>query len=74
MRDLIIRNLDEAIVVELKRKAWYQGLPLEVFLHRLLIASIDDENESVEPGLFLAHAPSSGAGRRRSAPDGRLHI
>ena len=74
MRDLIIRNLDEAIVVELKRKAWYQGLPLEAFLRRLLIASIDDENESVEAALFLAHAPSGDGGRRRSAPDGRLHI
>src|SRR6266850_1139363 len=67
MRDLIIRNLDEAIVVELKRKAWYQGLPLEAFLRRLLIASIDDENESVEPAPFLAHAPSGGADPRPTA-------
>ena len=74
MRDLTIRNLDEAILVELKRKAWHQGLPLEVFLRRLLIASIDDESEPVEPALFLAHAPASGAGRRGSAPYGRLHI
>ncbi len=72
MGDLIIRNLDEAILVELKRKAWHQGLPLQMYLRRLLIASIEDESEPVERALFFG--PPSGAGRRESAPYSRLHI
>ena len=73
MRNLLIRDLDEAALIELKRKAWHQGLPLEAFLRRLLIASIDDQSEPVECALFLAHVPPSGADRCGSAPYGRLH-
>ena len=73
MTDLIIRNLDEATLVGLKRKAWHQGVSLEVSLRRLLTASIEDESEPVERALFLAHAPSNGAGRHGSPPYGRLH-
>ena len=64
MSDLIIRNLDESIIVELKRRAWHQGLPLEVSLRRLLIASIEDEGEPAGDGFFLAH----GAGGFGTAP------
>ena len=69
MRDLIIRNLDESILVELKRRAWHQGLPLEVSLRRLLAASIEDEGEPGGGGLFLAH----GAGRFGTSPCDWLH-
>ena len=70
MGHLLIRDLDEATLIELKRKAWHRGLPLDAFLRRLVIASIDDQSEPVERALFLAHAPPSVRG---SAPYGRLH-
>jgi len=73
MKNLIIRDLDEAALIELKRKAWHHGLPLEALLRRLLFANVDDQSDPVERALFLAHAPPSAAGRRGSAPYGRLH-
>jgi plasmid stability protein len=69
MRDLTIRNLDESILVELQRRAWRQGLPLEVSLRRLLIASIEDEGEPGGDGFFLAQ----GAGRLGTAPSDWLY-
>ncbi|MSP95468.1 MAG: hypothetical protein EXR00_09380 [Alphaproteobacteria bacterium] len=53
MRDLIIRNLDDALLVELKRRAWHQGLPLEESLRRLLVASVETEYESEERNVFV---------------------
>jgi len=64
MSDLIIRNLDESIIVELRRRAWHQCVPLEVSLRRLLIASIEDEGEPGGGSFFLAN----GAGRFGTAP------
>ncbi len=63
MRDLIIRNLDDALLVELKRRAWHQGLPLEESLRLLLVASIEADNETEEQPAFTpprfrrGHAP-----------------
>jgi plasmid stability protein len=68
MRDLIIRNLDENLIVELKRRAWHQGVPLEVSLRRLLMASIEDESEPGERAFFLTQATPGGARLRGTAP------
>ena len=57
MRDLIIPQLDDALLVELKRRAWHQGLPLQESLRRLLIASVETDGEGAEshqPVPFLA--------------------
>lgn len=70
MKDLIIRNLDDALLVELKRRAWHQGLPLEESLRRLLIASINSENESEEQLAFMLRI---GAHRRGLNPRIALH-
>jgi plasmid stability protein len=48
MGDLTIRDLDDALIVQLKRRAWYQGLPFEESLRRLLIASIVNDNDEFE--------------------------
>ncbi len=69
MSDLIIRNLDENILVELKRRAWHQGVPLEVSLRLLLIASIEYEGELGGGGFFL----TQGADRFGTAPSDWLY-
>ncbi|HXI99804.1 MAG TPA: hypothetical protein VNH44_01190 [Micropepsaceae bacterium] len=48
MGDLTIRDLDHAVIVQLKRRAWYQGLPFEESIRRLLIASIASDNDEFE--------------------------
>ncbi len=61
MQDLNIRDLDDALLVELKRRAWHQGLPLEESLRRLLVASIvaacetEDEPHNLMPLRLGAH-------------------
>ena len=41
MGQLIIRDLDDTLLVQLKRKAWEQGLPLEKYLRRLLVKGME---------------------------------
>lgn len=53
MRDLIIRNLDDALLLELKRRAWHQGLPLEESLRRLLQGSVDASDVCEEQSVFI---------------------
>jgi hypothetical protein len=65
MKDLIIRDLDDALLVALKRKAWHQGLPLEESLRRLLLASIAAESEAEEHDSFMP-PPRLGAPKRIS--------
>jgi hypothetical protein len=48
MGDIIIRDLDDALIVQLKRQAWYQGLPFEEAMRRLVIASIQNDREDIE--------------------------
>ena len=40
MGELIIRELDDATLVQLKRRAWEQGLPLAESVRRLVIESV----------------------------------
>ena len=43
MGQLMIRNIDDTLLVQLKRKAWQEGLPLETLVRRLLAASVETE-------------------------------
>jgi hypothetical protein len=43
MGELIIRDLDDKLLVQLKQKAWEQGLPLHESLRRAIIASVERE-------------------------------
>lgn len=67
MGDLTIRDLDHALIVQLKRRAWHQGLPFEESIRRLLIASIvndSDEFERVESTSTFYAGNGDGAARR----------
>ena len=41
MAQLVIHDLDDALLVQLKRRAWEQGLPLQEFLHQLLESGVE---------------------------------
>jgi len=51
MAQLIIRDLNDAILVRLKRRAWEQGLPLEESLRRIILASLEADEQ---PDQFSA--------------------
>jgi len=51
MAQLIIRDLNDAILVRLKRRAWEQGLPLEESLRRSILASLEADEQ---PDQFAA--------------------
>ena len=61
MGQLTIRDVDHALLVQLKRKAWQEGLPLETFLRRLLIAAVENEDMDL---------PSEPYNARFAAPPG----
>ena len=48
MATLIIRDLDDALLVQLKKRAWHQGLPLEESLRRLMTESVSAESDFTE--------------------------
>jgi plasmid stability protein len=48
MGQLIIRDLDDTLLVQLKRKAWEQGLPLEKYMRRLLVTAMESEEARVD--------------------------
>ena len=53
MAQLIIRDLNDAILVRLKRRAWEQGLPLEESLRRIILASLEaDEQPDQFPAVL----------------------
>jgi plasmid stability protein len=45
MKNLIIRDLDDSLLFQLKKRAWQQGLSLEESLRRLVVASVANECE-----------------------------
>ena len=47
MGQLTIRNIDDALLVQLKRKAWQEGIPLERFVRQLLAAGVETEDFDV---------------------------
>ncbi len=53
MAQITIRDLDDAILVRLKRRAWEQGLPLEESLRRLILAGLEtDEHPEDFPAVL----------------------
>jgi plasmid stability protein len=54
MGQLTIRDVDHALLVQLKRKAWQEGLPLEAFLRRLLLASVETEDLDLPTASYPA--------------------
>jgi hypothetical protein len=52
MAQITIHDLDDALLVRLKRRAWEQGLPLEGSLRRLILASLEADDE--HPDEFSA--------------------
>jgi len=63
MGELIIRELDEALLLELKRRAWERGLSPQELLRRILRAGLEIDH-NVAPRAFLkAKAYSHAAGR-----------
>ena len=56
MGQLIIRDLDDTLLVQLKRKAWEQGLPLEKYLRHLLVTAVETEDARID-GQMLWSSP-----------------
>ncbi len=54
MGQLIIRDLDDTLLVQLKRKAWEQGLPLEKYLRRLLVSAMQSDEMRSEGQLMMS--------------------
>ena len=72
MGDVIIRDLDDALIVELKRRAWHQGLPFAESLRRLVIASVESESEEFEC-TPVSQPPYHVADRRTALRRAGLH-
>ena len=56
MAQLIIHDLDDALLVQLKRRAWERGLPLQEFLHQLLESGVQERAASALP-IWLSRPP-----------------
>ena len=52
MSELNIRNLDDALLVQLKRRAWEQGLSLNEMVHRLL-ESVAQADRTSRPRVIV---------------------
>jgi antitoxin component of RelBE/YafQ-DinJ toxin-antitoxin module len=61
MAQLVIQ-LDDAILLQLKRRAWEQGLPFEASLRLLLAAAAEEPAPA-----FRVSKPRDGDGRANSA-------
>ena len=57
MGELFIRNLNDAILVQLKRRAWQRGLPLEEYLRRLIISDVRGQDEPAQSNIALQPRP-----------------
>ena len=56
MGQLVIHDLDDALLVQLKRQAWQRGLPLQEFLYQLL-KSGTQERASSSRAIWLPRPP-----------------
>jgi hypothetical protein len=57
MGELFIGNLDDAILTQLKRRAWERGLPLEEYLRRLIISDARIDGEPAPSNIALPPRP-----------------
>lgn len=63
MAQITVHDLDDALLVRLKRRAWEQGLPLEESLRRLVLASLEDDGghgDDFSPILNPSHSYLAG--------------
>jgi hypothetical protein len=66
MAQLIIQ-LDDAILIQLKRRAWEQGLPFEESLRRLLAAVSEDETQHTSQPAPSMPKRRDGEGKARAS-------
>jgi plasmid stability protein len=71
MTKITIRNLDDALLVRLKRKAWENGLPLEESLRRLIIAGLETD-EGQRDDFFVLESSCAGLSADRSPAAGHF--
>ena len=57
MGKLTIHDLDDALLVQLKRRAWEQGLPLNEMLHRLLESVAQADRTSSPRVIVFSRTP-----------------
>ena len=62
MADLTIHNLDDAMILQLKRRAWFQGLSLEESMRRTLTAIIEKDSNEWEDSAMSRPLYFSGDG------------
>jgi|HubBroStandDraft_6_1064221.scaffolds.fasta_scaffold2200781_1 hypothetical protein len=68
MAQITIHDLDDALLVRLKRRAWEEGLPLEESLRRRILASLEaDEGHSDDFSAMLNPSRSDLAGEMTGA-------
>jgi plasmid stability protein len=72
MAQIIIRNLDDALLVRLKRKAWENGLPLEESLRRFIIAGLEAEERQSDE-FFAPESSGPDLSRGSSRTEERFH-
>jgi hypothetical protein len=69
MSELNIRNLDDALLVQLKRRAWEQGLSLNEMLHRLLESVAQADRNSSPRVIVFSRTPWIHGGERTDDSD-----
>jgi plasmid stability protein len=57
MAQLIIRDLDDSLLVRLKRRAWEKGLPLEESLRRLILAGLEADDGQLDDFFPVLEPP-----------------
>jgi hypothetical protein len=57
MGKLTIQNVDDALLVQLKRRAWEQGLPLNEMLRRLLESVAQADRNSAPRVIVFSRTP-----------------
>jgi plasmid stability protein len=67
MAQITIRDLDDSILVRLKRRAWEQGLPLEESLRRLILAGLETDEHPEDFPVVLNPSRSYLAGEMTGA-------
>jgi hypothetical protein len=69
MGKLTIQNLDDALLVQLKRRAWEQGLPLNEMLRRLLESVAEADRNSSPRVIVFSRTPWIRGGERTDELD-----
>jgi plasmid stability protein len=57
MGQLIIHDVDDVVLVQLKRRAWERGLPMQEFLRQLLRSGIQTERVLNPRTIWVSRTP-----------------